>query len=209
MQIQIKFLILRSKTIFFKNYLFPSVIIESNKLYPSLQRSNSYNVFKSNILKFIRPSFNSFFDCHNPIGIKYFTWIWLGISHLREHKFKKSFQNSLNSICNYGNDVKSAVHFFLHCHLYSNESRTLLNSFINIDHTLLDNTNFSPTKLLLFSNATFNSKENTKITNLTIDFVLSTKRSDEPLLWKVFFFCVFPVITIYQTTNESYPRQVQ
>ena len=172
----------KTKHNFFKNSFFPSVVIEWNKLDPSLRRCDSYNVFKSNILKFIRPSSNSFFDCHNPIGIKYITRIRLGLSHLREHKFKHSFQDTLNPICNCGNDVESAIHFFLHCPLYSNERRTLLNSLVNIDHTLLDNTDFSLTQILLFGNTTFNAIENTKIINLTTDFVLSTKRFDEPLL---------------------------
>ena len=176
-----KFLILKPNN-FFKNSFLPWVIIEWNKLDPSLRRCNSYNVFKSNILKFIRPSSNSFFDCHNPIGIKYITRIRLGLSHLREHKFKHSFQDTLNPICNCGNDVESAIHFFLHCSLYRNERRTLLNSLVNIDHTLLDNTEFSLTQILLFDNTTFNAIENTKIINVTIDFVLSTQRFDESLL---------------------------
>ena len=66
--------------------------------------------------------------------------------------------------------------------LYGNERRTLLNSLVNIDHTLLDNRNFSLTQILLFGNTTFIAKENTKIINSTTDFVLSTKRFDEPLL---------------------------
>ena len=148
----------------------------------SLRRCNSYNVFKSNILKLIRSSSDSFFDYHNSIGIKCITRIRLGLNHLREHKFKHSFQDTLNPICNCGNDVESAIHFFLHCPLYSNERRTLLNSLVNIDHTLLDNTDFSLTQILLFGNTTFNAIENTKIINLTIDFVLSTKRFEEPLL---------------------------
>ena len=57
----------KTKHNFFKNSFFPSIIIEWNKLDLSLQRCYSYNVFKSNILKFIRPSSNSFFDCHNRI----------------------------------------------------------------------------------------------------------------------------------------------
>ena len=105
--------------------------------------------------------------------------------------------------------VESAIHFFLHCPLYTNERRTLLNSLVNIDHTLLDNTNFSLTQILLFGNTTFNAIENTKIINLTIDFVLSTKRFDEPLLWIVFFFCLLPLTTIHQTTKESFTRWVQ
>ena len=99
-----------------------------------------------------------------------------------EHKFKHSFQDTLNPICNCGNDVESAIHFFLHCSLYRNERRTLLNSLVNIDHTLLDNTEFSLTQILLFDNTTFNAIENTKIINVTIDFVLSTQRFDESLL---------------------------
>ena len=57
-----------------------------------------------------------------------------------------------------------------------------LSSLVNIDHTLSDNTDFSLAQIFLFGNTTFNTKENTKIANLTIDFVLSTKRFDGPLL---------------------------
>ena len=147
-----------------------------------------HNFFKSNILKFIQPSSNSFFHCHNPIGIKYITRIRLGLSHLREHKFKHSFQDTLNPICNCGNDVE----FFLHCPLYSNERRTLLNSLVNIDHTLLDNTDFLLTQILMFGNITFNAKENTKNNQLGHWPFLSTRRFDESLLWIVFFFLSSP-----------------
>ena len=88
----------KNKHNFFKNSFFPSVIIEWNKLDLNLQRCDSYNVFKSNILKFIRPSSNSFLDCHNPIGIKCNAQIQLGLNYLREHKFKHSFQDTLNPI---------------------------------------------------------------------------------------------------------------
>ena len=114
--------------------------------------------------------------------MKYIKRIRLGLSHLQEHKFKHSFQDTLNPIRNRGNDVESAIHFFLHCTLYSNERHTLLKSLVNIDHTLLDNTYFSLTKILLFGNTAFNAIVKTKIINLTIDFVLSTNRFYEPLL---------------------------
>ena len=136
----------------------------------------------SNKLKFIRPSSNSFFDCHNHIGIKYITRIRLGLSHLREHKFKHSFQDTLDPICNLVMMLNLLFIFFLHCPLYSNQPRTILHSLVNIHHTLLGNTDFSLTQILLFGNATFNAIENTKIINLTIDIVLSTKRFDKLLL---------------------------
>ena len=76
------------KYIFFKNYFLPSTLIEWNKLDDSLQKYHSFNVFKKEILKFIRPSSNSFYNSHNPVGIKYIRRIRLGLSHLLEHKFK-------------------------------------------------------------------------------------------------------------------------
>ena len=46
----------------------------------------------------------------------------------------------------------------------SYELRTLLNSLANIDHTLLDITDFSLRQILLYGNTSFKAKENTKIT---------------------------------------------
>ena len=115
----------KTKHNIFKNSFFPSIIIEWNKLDTSLRRYDSYDIFKSNILKLMQPSSNLFFDCHNPIGIKYITRIRLELSHLRQHKFKYSFQDTLNPICNCSNDVESAIHFFLHCPLYSKERHPL------------------------------------------------------------------------------------
>ena len=48
----------------------------------------------------------------DPVAIKYITRIGLGLSHLREHKFKHSFQNSINPKFNCGNAVESVIHFF-------------------------------------------------------------------------------------------------
>ena len=93
---------IKTKHNFFKNSFFLSVIIEWNNLDPNLRNSKSISVFKEKILNFIRPSPNSFFDCHNPKGIKLITRLRLGLSHLREHKFKHSFQDTINPLCNCG-----------------------------------------------------------------------------------------------------------
>ena len=132
--------------------------------------------------KFTRSSSSLFFDWHNRIGIKYITHIRLGLSHLREHKFRRRFNDTINPICNCVNDVESAIHFFLNCLLYSNERRTFLSSLVNIDDKLFGNANCSLTQTLLFDNTTFNVKDKTKIINLTIDYIMSAKISDGPLL---------------------------
>ena len=139
-----------TKHIFFKTSFFSLTTIELNKLDVSLRKCNSLIVFKKEILKFIRPSCNSFYNCHNPLEIKYVTTIQLGLSNLRRHNFKHSFQDPIIPISNCGNDVESVIHFFLHCPLYSNERCTLLNSISKTGHKLLDSTDSSLTQTLLF-----------------------------------------------------------
>ena len=75
---------------FFKNTFFPSTIMEWNKLDWEIKNSGSIVTLKK-ILSFIRRSVNSTFNCHNPRGIKLLSQLRLGLSHLREHKFKHSF----------------------------------------------------------------------------------------------------------------------
>ena len=87
------------KHIFYKNSFFPSSIIEWNNLDPNLRNLENFGIFRNNILKFIRPKPNSFFNCCNLKGIRLITRLRLELSHLREHKFKYSFQNYLNPLC--------------------------------------------------------------------------------------------------------------
>ena len=80
----------------------------------------------------------SFFDSHNPKGIKLMTRLRLGLSHLREHIFKHSFQDTINLLCNCGQDIESAAHFFLHCPFFINERRIVLSTIHSLGSKLLD-----------------------------------------------------------------------
>ena len=104
--------IFKSKHNFFKNSFFPSTLSEWNKLDPSLRNSEGFLTFKKNILQFICSTANSVYNCHNPKGINLITRLRLGLSHLREHKFKHNFQESLNPLCNCGHSIESTTHFF-------------------------------------------------------------------------------------------------
>ena len=61
----------------------------------------------------IRPAPNSVYNCHNPKGIKFITRLQLGLSHLREHKFKHNFQDLINLLCNCGHNTEPTTHFLL------------------------------------------------------------------------------------------------
>ena len=145
-------------------------------------KCDSFNVFKKEILKFKQPWSIFFYNYHNPIGIKHVTRIRLGLSHLREHRFKHSFQDSVSPTCNSGIEFESVIHFFFHFPLYSNERCTLLNSLSKIDYKSLGSNETFLTQTLLFGNSYFSTNDKTKTINLTFDFVLSAKRFEGPLL---------------------------
>ena len=161
---------------------FPSSIIEWNKLDPQLENSVSLSIFKCNIVQFVRPLRNNVYGCHNPKGIKLLTRLRLSLSHLREHKFKHSFQDTLNPICLCGDDVESTSHFLLYCPSFNNERCILLNTLNQIDSNLLNKTDTLLVESLLYGNKSMNRSNNTRILNATITFILSTNRFEEAFL---------------------------
>ena len=93
---------------YFKNSFFPSTISEWNNLDCKIRNSGSLSIFKKNLLNFIRPA-NSIFNFHIPYGIKLLTRLRLGLSHLRDHKFRHYFQDTLNPLCDCGNDTETTT----------------------------------------------------------------------------------------------------
>ena len=113
---------------FFQNPFFPSLVIEWNKLDQNIHNSENLNIFKKKLLKFIRPSENSVFRCHNPNRVKLLTRQRFDLSHFREYKFKDGFLVSLNPVCSYAQDIETSTHFLLYCS-HSNERLTLIGTF--------------------------------------------------------------------------------
>ena len=124
-------------TIISRIHYFPSTISEWNNLDFKIRNSGSLSIFKKNLLNFIRPCANSIFNIHNPYGIKLLTRLRLGLSHLRDHKFRHCFQDTLNPLCDCGNDTETTTHFFLHCPSFHTPRQTLLNNIRNISEQIL------------------------------------------------------------------------
>ena len=133
---------------FFKNCFFPSTIKEWNNLDPHIKKSKSISIFKSNILKFKRPKPNNVYYCHNPKGIRLLTRLRLGLSHLREHELKHSFQDYLDPLCFSGNEIETPAHYLLHCSTYTNERMTLLNKIKRINCSILEFSDAVVTKII-------------------------------------------------------------
>ena len=132
-------------------------------------------------MSFIRPKANSVFNCNSLKGLKFITKLRLRLSHLREHQFKHSFQDSINPLCSCSLDVESTIHYFLHCPLFTIERHTLLNTISQIDNKLLDSNESNLIQHLLFGDPSKDRETNTEISNATVNYVLTTKRFDEQL----------------------------
>ena len=182
-------------TTFSKTLLFPSIIMEWNKLGWEIKNSESIVTFKKRILSFIRPSANSTFNCHNLRGIKLLSRWRLGLSHLREHKFTRSFQDSLNpfSSCGKG-EVETISHYLLHCSNYSEDRLALLNTIKNIDMSILQLRDSKFTSVLLFGDTSFNNNKSIFILDATVDYIILTGIFDVTLFsssWLAFLSLVF------------------
>ena len=165
----------------FKNSFFHSTVIEWNNLDKSTRSSESLTLFKKNILQFIQPTPNRTFNCHNPIGINVITRLRLGLSHLRDHKFKHNFLDCLNRIWCCSKDIETTVHYHLHCPIFSDERLIFFNNIRSIDENVLSGSDPKISDTLLFGISSFNDTKDTSILNTTIDYILSTQRFNVPL----------------------------
>ena len=100
---------------------------------------------------------------------------------MREHKFKHSFQDTLNPFCSCGLDVETNMHFFLYCPLFTNQRRTLLSTVNDIDSSLTNTNDSILTHILLFGKASLDISTNTLILNATMNYIISTNRFEESL----------------------------
>ena len=125
---------------------------------------------------------NSVFGVANKNGIKLLTRLRVGLSHLKEHKFRHNFQDTINPLCSCSLEIESTSHFFLRCQNFITPRTNLMNELRKLDSSILNLDEISLTKLLLYGDSKFENKVNKKILLASINFVLSTKRFEGQLM---------------------------
>ena len=133
------------------------------------------------LLKLFCHSLGHLLTAHS-IATKLSSRLRLGLSHLGEHKFKHSFQDSLDPFCNCRKgEVKTSSRYQLHCSNYSEERLVLLKTTKNIDMSILQQIDSKVTSGLLFGDTSFANNKKTFILDATIDYIILTGRFDELL----------------------------
>ena len=80
---------------------------------------------------------NSIYNSHNPLGGTYLTRLRIGFSHLKEHKFRHNFQDSIDPKCSCSCGIETMIHFFLHCSNFNIQRQTLFEKIAIIDANIL------------------------------------------------------------------------
>ena len=90
------------------------------------------------LVKIIWPIPNLAFKISNPLAFKLITRVWLGLSHLNEHRFNHNFDDCISPLCTCSLDIESTVHYFLHCSYYNSARISHLNDLNSVERTLLN-----------------------------------------------------------------------
>ena len=124
---------------------------------------------------------NSISSIFNPLGLKLIKRLWLGLSHLNEHRFNHNFNNCINPLCTCSLGIELAVHYFLHCNYYNSARISLLN-LNSVERTLLNLSDLSLVNVLLYGGHQFDDSQNAFILNSSIKYILISERFSGRLL---------------------------
>ena len=90
-------------------------------------------MFRKKLLTFIRTLENDTYAIYDPLRVRLLNRLRLGFSHLREHKFRHNFADSLNPLRSCSLETEDAEHYFLHCQNNLSLRTTLMNHLNNIN----------------------------------------------------------------------------
>ena len=120
---------------------------------------------------------------HHPRGLKLLTRLRLGFSHLREHKFRHNFHDTIYPFClRKTNDIETNEHFLLHCPNYYTQRPILFDNLRANDIAFLPLNSSSVVQLFLYGCDNHNITTNKIILLNVIEFIIQSKRFDEPFM---------------------------
>ena len=140
-------------------------------------------IYSKNVTCFFKVNARSLYDSQQPIGTKLLTRLRVGLSHLRAHKLSHNFQDTSHPFCPCSFHEKETVeHYLLYCpsHITSREVLfETLKKYISL--VTIVNPKYT-CDLLLYGDSRYKWDANKEIINATIEFILPSKRFDQPFI---------------------------
>ena len=126
---------------------------------------------------------NPTYDIHNPIGLKYLTRLPVGLSHLRAHKYQHKFSYTATQYCSFQHNMSQTVeHYQLFGPQYSQLRYKLFEKLKLITSLLTLVSSLYLCNMLLYCNPFHDFHTKKKIVELTISFIISSKRFKPPFI---------------------------
>ena len=148
--------------------------MEWNSLDVNIRNSCFINVFKKELLKFIRPVPNSTYNINDSKGLTLLTRLRLGLSHLGDHKFRHNFQDYVSPLRSCGQDIQTTTHFLLHCPNHHCARKTLFHKINQLSVNILRPSDSTITKILLVGDIKLDFETNKILLMPTIEFISLT-----------------------------------
>ena len=115
-------------------------------------------------------------------GVVLLSRLRVGFSHLKEHKFRHNFADTVDPFCNCrSNSIETTQHFLMHCSDYSNDRLVMFNNLLRLDISLLPLNPRTLYKILLFGDSKLSHNQNHIILSTTVKFIQDTGRFEGAL----------------------------
>ena len=146
---------------------------------------------------------NSVFFCLWSQWCKILTRLRLQFSHLKEHKFRHGFGDTVSPICGCNAEIEDTEHFLLCCYFYSIQRFELFHNINKVDPSFTQLDTKEQVNILLYGYLPNKSNAlNQDIIKLVINFLEKSGRFDKPLIsfnqWfyalLFFFLPLFPIL---------------
>ena len=173
--------VIPSRTRTFKKTFFPYCINEWNNLNAKVRNAKSIKFFKKMIVTDNKE--NSVFSVYDLYGVKLLTRLRIQFSHLKEHKFRHGFGDTVSPLCGCNAEIKDTEHFLLRCNFYSIQRFELFNNINKVDLSFTQLDTKEQVNTLLYGYPPNKSNAlNQDIIKFVINFLKKSGLFDKPLI---------------------------
>ena len=163
----------------YKNSFFPSTIRDWNVLEKDIKEAQTLKFFKKRLTNKIRPKKASYFGIRNNDKIRYLTMLRLGLSPLREHKYRHGFADTSDPLCIVCKKKQDTKHFLLLCKSFTLSRTTLMHHVSDLaGESISALPKRTMVSILLYGRKDLNDINNFSILNHALDYIVKSKRLD-------------------------------
>ena len=138
-------------------------------------------MLRKKLLTLIRSLVNDTYGIYDPLGVRLLNRLGLGFSHLREHKFRHNFTDTLNPLCSYSHKTEDTEHYFLRSQNNLSFHTALMNDLNNINTVITSLNSNDLLQLILYIDESFSKETNCKILTASTKFIKDTQSFEKSL----------------------------